>query len=328
MDMFLIPIRIQAACAPAASSAPQLSRRKSAPPPSCRLDVIVNTKWNKILLMPIVLVLCMAITITSWMTPMDCRAERFAPPAGREGTTAIPMDDPAFVGWAAGYENYLPGTHLDPAWKTPEQAVGKASGTSFNVVSLGRGGQITLSFDPSIQNGEGWDFAVFENAFNDWHLELAYVEVSSNGEDFVRFDSISLTPGPVGGYGSVDAALIDGLAGKYRQGYGTPFDLSDLADKPEVQAGLLDLDRITHVRLIDIIGDGSYLDSRGNPIYDPYPTFDSAGFDLDAIGVSNGAPYPDTGGSNGPPPLPPRPDEEGKEGFGGQGGCFIKILMN
>jgi hypothetical protein len=327
MDMFLIPIRIQAASAPAASSAPQLTRRKPASPPSCRLDVIRNAEWNTIVLIPIVLGLCVVMTITSWMMPMDCRADGFAPPVGREGTTAIPMDDPAFVGWAAGYENYLPGTHLDPAWKTPEQAVGKASGTSFNVVSLGRGGQITLSFDPPIQNGEGWDFAVFENAFNDWHLELAYVEVSSSGEDFVRFDSISLTPGPVGGYGSVDAALIDGLAGKYRQGYGTPFDLSDLVDKPEVQAGFVNLDRITHVRLIDIIGDGSYLDSRGNPIYDPYPTFDSAGFDLDAIGVSNGAPYPDTGG-NGPAPPPPRPDEEGKEGFGGQSGCFIKILMN
>lgn len=270
--------------------------------------------------------ICLAMTTIAFgfFTALECRADSFAPPAGREGSTAISMDDPAFVGWATGYENYEPGVHLDAAWQTPEQAVGKASGTSYNVVSLGRGGRVTLTFDPPIQDGEGWDFAVFENAFNGYHLELAYVEVSGNGIDFVRFDSISLTPGPVSGYGSVDATLIDGLAGKYRQGFGTPFDLSGLEHKPEVQAGLVDLTRITHIRIIDIVGDGSYLDSRGNPIYDPYPTFDSAGFDLDAIGVSNGAPYPDDGISNGEPA--PRPEKEGKEGFGGQSGCFIDAL--
>lgn len=274
-------------------------------------------------------VICLAMTAIAFgfFTALECRADSFAPPACREGSTAIYMDDPAFVGWATGYGNYEPGTHLDAAWQTPEQAVGKASGTSYNVVSLGRGGQITLTFDPVIQNGEGWDFAVFENAFNDYHLELACVEVSSNGIDFVRFDSVSLTPGPVSGYGTVDATLIDGLAGKYRQGFGTPFDLSDLAEKDAVQSGVVDLDRVTHIRLIDIIGDGSYPDSLGNPIYDPYPTTGSAGFDLDAIGVSNGVPYPDTGGSNGTPPTP-RPEKEGKEGFGGQGGCFIRILHN
>ncbi len=35
------------------------------------------------------------------------------------------------------------------------------------------------------------------------------------------------------------------------------------------------------------MGDGSYLDTWGNIIYDPYPTTGSAGFDLDAIGVLN-----------------------------------------
>jgi hypothetical protein len=323
--MFLIPFCIQSASALAAASAPQLTRSKLSSPPPCRRMSILNAKWNKILFIPIVLVMCAVTTIASWMMPMDCRADEFPPPAGREGSTAIYMDDPPLVGWATGYENYEPGTHLDAAWQTPEQAVGKASGTSYNVVSLGRGGRVTLIFDPPIQNGEGWDFAVFENAFNDYHLELAYVEVSSNGADFVRFDSVSLMPGPVSGYGSVDATLIDGLAGKYRQGFGTPFDLSDLAEKDAVQSGMVDISQISHVRIIDIVGDGSYLDSRGNPIYDPYPTYGSAGFDLDAIGVSNGAPYPDGGISNGGTPTP-RPEKEGKEGFGGQSGCFISVL--
>ena len=39
------------------------------------------------------------------------------------------------------------------------------------------------------------------------------------------------------------------------------------------------------VRLVDIVGDGTYQDSSGDVIYDPFPTAESAGFDLDAIGV-------------------------------------------
>ncbi|MDA3833964.1 MAG: hypothetical protein PF495_11260, partial [Spirochaetales bacterium] len=89
------------------------------------------------------------------------------------------------------YENYNMGTDLDAAWQTPEYALDRASGTSYDVVSLGRGGSITMTFDPPVENGNGWDFAVFENAFNDYNLELAYVEVSSNGNDFVRFDTVS-----------------------------------------------------------------------------------------------------------------------------------------
>ncbi len=252
-------------------------------------------------------------------------AVSYSPVAGQEGSTAIYMEDPAFIGWAIGYENYETGTDVDEVWQTPEYAIGKAAGTSYDIVSLGRGGRITMTFDPPIKNGEGWDFAVFENSFNDYNLELAYVEVSSNGVDFVRFDNISLTPDPVSGYGSLDTILINGLAGKYRQGYGTPFDLSDISEKPEVQSAIVDISRITHVRIVDIIGDGSFFDSESNVIYDPYPTVSSAGFDLDAIGVSNGAPYPDGSITEGPSPLPP--EQEGEAGFGGQSGCFIFTIF-
>lgn len=248
----------------------------------------------------------------------------YSPPAGQDGSTAIAMDDPAFVAWATAYENYVAGMDVDIAWQTPEYALGPAMGTSFDIVSLGRGGRITLTFDTPITNGDGWDFAVFENAFNDYNLELAYVEVSSNGKDFVRFDSISLTPDPVGGFGSLDTTLINGLAGKYRQGFGTPFDLSDLSEHPEILSGIVDLSRITHVRIIDIIGDGTCLDTEGNIIYDPYPTVNSAGFDLDSVGVSNGAPYPAGSFIEGPPPEPP--EKAGKSGFGGHGGCFVRSL--
>jgi hypothetical protein len=199
------------------------------------------------------------------------------------------------VAWATGWDDYSAGSHVDSQWQDPNQALGPAEGTAFDIVSLGRRGSITLTFDAPIQNGDGWDFAVFENSFNDDFLELAYVEVSTNGADFVRFDSTSFTRNPVPGFGTIDHTMIHNLAGKYRQGKGTPFDLNDLADKSKVSSGLVDLDEINYVRIVDIVGDGNDFDNRDpywlqynlppGPIYDPYPTVNSAGFDLDAVGV-------------------------------------------
>ena len=74
---------------------------------------------------------------------------------------------------------------------------------------------------------------------------------------------------------------------EYRAGYGTPFDLSTLAWTIETQSGLLDLHAIHFVKVIDLIGSGEDRDTFNHPIFDPYPTQDSAGFDLDAIGVLN-----------------------------------------
>jgi hypothetical protein len=245
----------------------------------------------------------------------------YAPAAQESGSSALYMDEPAFISWAVAVAGYTPGDKVDPTWQTPQKALGKAEGNSFDVVSLGEGGTITLLFDPPIENGTGWDFAVFENSFSDFYLELAYVEVSSNGVDFVRFDSVSLTSQPVTGFGNLDPTNVDGLAGKYRQGFGTPFDLEALADKAAVVGGAVDLSAITHVRIVDITGDGSCLDSREAPIYDPYPTTGSAGFDLDAVGVLRDAPMPE---EEYVPPTPPA--ENGEAGFGNAGGCFVHSL--
>jgi len=207
----------------------------------------------------------------------------------------VHMNDQNLIGWATGFVNYEKGTHLDPEFETPEKALGKATGNVFDIVSLGRGGSIIMLFEPPIRNGAGWDFAVFENSYDDRFLELAYVEVSSDGEHFVRFNNCSLTSSPVAAFGSVDFTNITGLAGKYSKGYGTPFDLSDLARFPEVVSGIISLNRISHVRILDIVGDGTYYDLRPDAIktrygengviYDPYPTIRSAGFDLEAVGV-------------------------------------------
>lgn len=207
----------------------------------------------------------------------------YPPAAGMPGSTAVHKDDSLFISWAIDYRDYIEGAELDEVWKTPEKALGPADGTIGGVVSLGKGGQITMLFDPPISNGPGYDFAVFENGFSDGFLELAFVEVSSDGENFRRFPNRSLTPGLVGPFDySVDPTHINGLAGKYRVGYGTPFDLNDLPADPN-----LDLNAVRYVRIVDIIGDGKTLDSHGNPIYDPWPTMGSAGFDLDAIGAIN-----------------------------------------
>jgi len=214
----------------------------------------------------------------------------YAPAAGQPGSTAIHKDSPVFVGWATGWQDYVVGSDCDVIWQTPAKALGKAVGDSYDIVCLGNGGRITMTFDKPIANGPGWDFAVFENSFNDTFLELAYVEVSSNGVDFFRFPNESLTASPVPAFGAVDPTNIDGLAGKYRQGYGTPFDLDQLAGV----SPLLNVNSISFVRIQDIVGDGSYLDTSGKPIYDPHPTVGSGGFDLDAIGVIHVVPEPNT----------------------------------
>ncbi|NLI82303.1 MAG: PEP-CTERM sorting domain-containing protein [Deltaproteobacteria bacterium] len=237
----------------------------------------------------ILTVLAVLLTAMSWVT--SAQAGPYAPAAGQPGSTAIHKDDAAFVGWATGWQNYIVGTYdnsttpVDSRWQTPEKALGKAVGDSYDIVTLGKGGSITLTFASGIGDGVGWDFAVFENSFNDTFLELGYVEVSSNGTDFFRMLNDSLTPGPIGAFGSVDSTNIDGLAGKYRQGYGTPFDLASLAGV----SSFLDIHNILYVRIVDICGDGTYLDSSGNVIYDPYPTTGSPGFDLDAVGVLHAA---------------------------------------
>lgn len=216
----------------------------------------------------------------------------FAPKAGAEGSTAVAKDDPGLVAWASDVFQYTAGANVSTTWQDTSKALGAATGSSIDITCLGDGGSITLSFAFALYDGPGADFAVFENGFSDTFLELAFVEVSSNGVDFVRFAATSETTSPVGGFGSLDPTNLDGLAGKYRVGFGTPFDLADLAD----QAGYasLNLASIQYLRIVDIIGDGRSLDQFGQPIYDPYPGSGSAGFDLEAVGAFYVVPEPAT----------------------------------
>ena len=223
-------------------------------------------------------------------------AAQYAPQQGVAGSTAISAADPQFTLWASGCVVHRGYKDIDtPSLGLPTN--GDSSNAlgipDFSTVSLGDSGVADLTFPAVIFDGPGADFAVFENGFsnpaNDSQafLELAFVEVSSDGSNYTRFPAHSLTQNNVQIPGSgvyMYANLIDGLAGKYIGGYGTPFDLSDLPATPG-----LDINNITHVRVVDAIGAISghtTTDITGRVINDPFPTgFAGGGFDLDAVGV-------------------------------------------
>lgn len=214
---------------------------------------------------------------------------------GTEGCDAINYTDNRIKAWATGCTVVRGSRNVsDPDaapvdYGTEDAGVGPASDNTMNAVSLGDGGMATLTFEYPITNGEGYDFAVYENSFDDYFLELAFVEVSSDGETFVRFPATSLTQThtQIGSIGQVDATFINNLAGKYRVGWGTPFDLEELRDSAN-----LDINNITHVRIIDVVGSidpqyGSY-DAFGHLVNDPFPTVShSGGFDLEGVCVLN-----------------------------------------
>lgn len=217
---------------------------------------------------------------------------QFAGSVGTANTSAIYKDSAIFSNWAIGciiqrgYQDIAYPTLGVASVGTTHDGIGKA-GTN-GVISLGDGGSSVFTFQYPIKNGEGFDFAVFENAFNDNFLELAFVEVSSDGINYFRFPATSNTQinTQIGPFDNTsDATKINNLAGKYRAQYGTPFDLEEL----NAIIGL-NINQITHLKIIDVVGCISPLyasyDQYNKVINDPYPTaFASGGFDIDAIGV-------------------------------------------
>ncbi len=236
------------------------------------------------------------LLVQARLTHPDCAAaaefsqqyavrDQYPPAAGYPDSTAIHRADTRLQRWATRVLEFAPGTNVGVEWIQSQRALGAAGDDPLDVTSLGEGGTITLGFDAVLQDGEGYDFAVFENGFGDEFLELAFVEVSSDGVHFVRFDTASSVDEPVSAYGTLAPTRIQGFAGKYRVGWGTPFDLQALQPRPEVRGGLVDLTSIVAVRIVDIVGDGRVRDSLGHLVYDPYPTSGGAGFDLDAVGL-------------------------------------------
>lgn len=217
--------------------------------------------------------------------------------------------NPLFFAWAETIADYQPSEAISISFSDSTLALGPVTGDNFDVVPLGDlnatainsgspPGTITLQMARPVKNLSGADFVIFENG----HLaqsnqggagvgglfaELAFVEVSADGVNFVRISAASHTDAAVGPYGSLDPTQIHNFAGKhlnaYGESWGTPFDLA--------ATGLAE---ITHIRLVDVPGNGSVTDRDGRPVYDAWKTFGSGGFDLEAVGaISTTMAYPE-----------------------------------
>jgi hypothetical protein len=154
----------------------------------------------------------------------------------------------------------------------PPRGEGNSRG-SLDVISLGTGGEITLSFESNpIVDGPGVDFIVFENAFyasgdtTKPFAELAEVSVSEDGVTFTPFPCTA-TEFPFGdcaGWRPVNAtseatALDPAAAG------GDPYDLSKINVK-----------RVKFVKIVDKTNQRCTSQGPNNN-----------GFDLDAIAALN-----------------------------------------
>jgi hypothetical protein len=228
------------------------------------------------------------------LLPIFATAQSYAPAAGLLGSTAIHKNSPLFIQWATGITlerglinksnpNASASGNNYASFGTPNDALGIPAGP---VASLGDGGFAILTFATPIINRLGFDFAVFENG-STTYLELAFVEVSSDGVHYFRFPNHSQTQtqNQLATFASPEASFLHNLAGKYSSEYGTPFDLSELPEN-----GLLDKSNIVYVKIIDVVGsinpDFASYDSYGNAVNDSFPTpFNSGGFDLQGVGV-------------------------------------------
>lgn len=224
----------------------------------------------------------------------------YAPAGGQPGSTAIRATDSRILGWATGATIVRGLRQIDnPA--LGYAYYGGATGTPSNAapigmppqpqpneygVALGQGGTATLTFSEPIAHtlgldGNHADFAVFGNGFvvgdNMSWIKPAFVEVSSDGANFFRFPSVSLTQTEVqvnyddDNMGTVDPTNLYNLSGKDPAGYGTTFNLGDLAGV----SPLLDIYNVRYVRLVDCVGTINPLyatrDSQGHIINSPWP---------------------------------------------------------
>ncbi|HEY2774554.1 MAG TPA: carboxypeptidase regulatory-like domain-containing protein [Candidatus Binatia bacterium] len=169
-------------------------------------------------------------------------------------------------GTQAGFgADELPGIVLGPP-----QGAGMYAG-STDVVSLGNGGQIVVSFDDNaVVDGDGDDLVIFENAFYGGDLlfaEYAFVEVSADGRDWKMFPYDAATGEGLAGRTPVYANSANGMDPLDPGSGGDRFDLADVG-----------LDFVRFVRITDA---GDLIDDPGNHSF----TGTKGGFDLDAAGA-------------------------------------------
>ncbi len=190
------------------------------------------------------------------------RADRFV--------TSVVSFTPGHCGGFGAPE--LPGIVMGP----PDGA-GDSQG-SLDVVSLGVGGSIELSFAPNaIVDGPGVDFVVFENAFDiggnpdDVYAEPGEVSVSDDGQTWHTFPCTA-TQAPYGacaGWHPVYSARNGTISPvDYPACGGDAFDLADVG-----------VTRARYVRVRDM--------GYETCPTDPKLRSNNAGFDLDAVAIVN-----------------------------------------
>jgi hypothetical protein len=187
------------------------------------------------------------------------RADRFI-------TTVVSFTPGPCAGFGAAE---MPGVLLGPP-----VGAGDVKG-GFDVLSLGVGGEIVVSFEPNtIVDGPGADFIVFENAFyvgGDSTKPLADLGEVSVSEDGVTWATYACTPGAAAPYGScagwhpVYSAPGNGISPvDPAKAGGDAYDLSELG-----------LTTARFVRVRDL----------SSAACEGQPRANNFGFDLDAISV-------------------------------------------
>ncbi|HEY1956084.1 MAG TPA: hypothetical protein VGH28_10730 [Polyangiaceae bacterium] len=155
---------------------------------------------------------------------------------------------------------------------------GGTSQGSTDVVSLGVGGSIVLSFAPNaIVDGDGVDFVVFENAFDvagnpsDVYAEPGEVSVSDDGVTWSTFPCTATAGNPPYGEcaGTHPVTSPPAAPTDYPNCGGDGFDLAELG-----------VARARYVRIVDHSGETC----------DPQQPTKNAGFDLDAVVILHAQP--------------------------------------
>jgi hypothetical protein len=202
-------------------------------------------------------------------------------PADRFVTAVVSIDRTECTGFGA---SSLPGIV-----EGPPVGGGTAHG-STDVVSLGSGGSIVVSFAPNaIVDGPGDDFIVFENPFwvggnaSDIYAEPGEVSVSDDGVHWTAFPC-NPTPDTQSAYGMGVAPPYGQCAG-WHVVYSTPQDGVSPFDPTTAGGDAFDLadigvTRAQYVRIVDKTNEDCP-ESGGGP--------DTNGFDLDAIAIVNAA---------------------------------------
>jgi hypothetical protein len=161
---------------------------------------------------------------------------------------------------------------------------------STDVVSLGNGGSIVVTFGPNaIVDGPGVDFIVFENPFwvggnsNDIYAEPGEVSVSEDGVNWSTFPC-NPTPDPQSPYGTGVAPPYGQCAG-WHVVYSAPGNGISPVDPAAAGGDAFDLADIgvtqaQYVRIVDRTNENCPESGTGP---------DTNGFDLDAIAIVNAA---------------------------------------